>query len=161
MTDKNCLAPSTLKCINKDFRNYYKKKTANNIKKRLHEYDNDRIIQLFLRKMANYLVEYRAGIFIDKIGYFFVYKHPFKFAPSLTRNHLKPYMLTFIPTENSMFRYWSMDFKFNRNLRARMEKNVKSGYRYLNLMNGVSKKEYMYIGAVPNVLRDKKIDDNI
>lgn len=154
-TDKNCLAPNKIKCINKDFRDYYKRRTTDNIKKRLHEYDNDRIIQLFLKKMADYLIEYRAGILINKIGYFFVYKHPFKFAPSLTRNHLKPYMLTFIPTESSIFKYWSMDFKFNRSLRQRMETNVKKGYRYLNMMNGASKKEYMYIGAVPSAIRQK------
>lgn len=160
-TDKNCLAPNKIKCINKDFRKYYNHKMKDLKHKKIHEYENDKIIQLFLTKMADYLIENRAGILIDKIGYFFVYRHPFKFLPTIGKSHLKPYMLTFIPTEKSIFKYWSMDFKFNRNLRLRMESNIKKGYRYLNLMNGVTKKEYMYIGALPNALRDKKINDVI
>lgn len=158
--NKNCLAPNTLKCVNKDFRNFYRKKTVDIMHKRLHHYDNDKIIQLFLKKMAEKLIENRAGVHINKIGYFFVYKHPFKFPPSLYRRHLKPFMLTFIPTENSIFKYWSMDFKFNTTLRLKMEANIKKGYRYLNMINGVSKKEYLYMGATPNVFRDKKIKEN-
>lgn len=158
---KNCLAPSPIKCVNKDFRDFYRKETADATHKRLHHYDNDKIIQLFLKKVAEKVIEYRAGVHINKIGYFFVYKHPFnKFPPSLYRKHLKPFMLTFIPTENSIFKYWSMDFKFNRVLREKMEANIKKGYRYLNMINGVSKKEWMYIGAVPNAIRDKKLREN-
>lgn len=158
---KNCIAPSPIKCVNKDFRNFYKMKTSEIKEKRLHEYDNDRIIQLFLKKVGEKLLEYRSGVHINKIGYFFVYKHPFdKFVPSLYKNHLKPYMFTFIPTENSIFKYWSMDFKFIRSMENKLRENIKKGYRYLNMINGVSKKEYMYIGAVPNAIRDKKIREN-
>lgn len=157
---KNCIAPHHLKCVNKDFRNFYRKKTSHILDKRLHEYTNDRIIMLFLKKMTEKLIEYRAGVYIDKIGYFFVYKHPFKFPPRLYLPHLKPYMLTFIPTENSIFKYWSMDFKFNRSLMHKMEDNVRKGYRYLNLMMGVSKKEYMYIGAVHSAIVNRKNQKN-
>lgn len=156
---KNGLAPSTIKCIDKDFRNFYRKETVNIKHKRLHEYDNDRIIRLFLKKVSEKLIEYRAGVHINKIGYFFIYRHPFRFPPSY-RDHLKTYMPTFVPTEGSIFKYWSMDFKFVQSLQAKLQKNVKKGYRYLNMINGVSKKEYMYIGAVPNAIRDKKIRDN-
>lgn len=152
---KNGIAPYPLQCVNKDFRDFYKKKTRDIKEKRLHEYDNDRIIQLFLKKVGDNLVENRAGVHIHKIGYFFVYKHPFKFAPRYLP-HLKPYMLTFIPTENSIFKYWSMDFKFEHGLVQRMEQNVKKGYRYLNLMMGVTSKEYMYLGAVNSALVNKK-----
>lgn len=152
----NCTTPSTLKVVNKDFRNFYKKKTADIKNRRLHEYDNDRIIQLFLQKVGEKIVENRAGVHIEKIGYFFVYRHPFKFPPRLYLPHLKPYMLTFLPTDNSIFKYWSMDFKFNRSLQTKMEQNVKRGYRYLNLMMGVSKKEYMYIGAVRGAKDNRK-----
>lgn len=152
----NCTTPSTLKVVNKDFRNFYKKKTADIKNRRLHEYDNDRIIQLFLQKVGEKTVENRAGVHIEKIGYFFVYRHPFKFPPRLYLPHLKPYMLTFLPTDNSIFKYWSMDFKFNRSLQTKMEQNVKRGYRYLNLMMGVSKKEYMYIGAVRGAKDNRK-----
>lgn len=155
---KNGIAPDTLKVVNKDFRNFYKKQTRHIIDKRLHEYDNDRIIQLFLKKVGENLIENRAGVHIDKIGYFFVYRHPFIFPPRIGLPHLKPYMLTFIPTENSIFKYWSMDFKFNRTLMQKMEQNVKKGYRYLNLMMGVTKKEYMYIGAVNSAKVNRKIE---
>ena len=40
---------NNLKIINKDFRNYYRNATKNDKKIRLHEYDNDRIIQLFTK----------------------------------------------------------------------------------------------------------------
>lgn len=152
---KNGIAPHPIKCVNKDFRNFYKSKTREIKHKRLHEYDNDRIIQLFLKKLGDKLIENRSGVHINKIGYFFVYRHPFKFAPRYLP-HLKPYMLTFIPTEGSIFKYWSMDFKFDKGLRQRMEANVKKGYRYLNLMMGVTKKEYMYIGAVNSAIVNKK-----
>lgn len=157
---RNCLAPNHIKCVNTDFRNFYRKETAHIKNKRLHHYENDRIIQLFLKKVSEKLIEYRAGIHINKIGYFFVYKHPFKFPPTF-RNHLKPYHLTFVPTENSIFKYWCMDFEFNRTLVKKLDTNIKNGFRYLNMINGVSKKEYMYIGAVPNAIRDKKIRDNV
>jgi hypothetical protein len=157
---RNCLAPNPIKCVNVDFRNFYRKETENIKHKRLHHYENDRIIQLFLKKVSEKLLEYRAGIHINRIGYFFVYKHPFRFPP-IFRHHLRPYYLTFIPTENSIFKYWSMDFEFNRRLVKQLDDNVKKGYRYLNMINGVSKKEYMYIGAVPNAIRDKKIRDNV
>ena len=158
---RNGIAPNPIKCVNKDFRNYYRSKTVNIKHKRLHHYENDRIIQLFLKKVSEKLLEYRAGIHIKKIGYFFIYRHPFKFPPSAYKKHLKNYLLTFIPTENSIFKYWSMDFKFVKTLQEKVDKNVKKGYRYLNMINGVSKKEYMYIGAVPNAIRDKKIRDNV
>ena len=156
---KNCIAPNKLKTVNKDFRNFYKKETVDIKHKRIHEYQNDQIIQLFLKKMTEKLVENRAGIHINKIGYFFVYKHPFKFPPRPYFPHLKPFMLTFIPTEGSIFKYWSMDFKFNRTLVQKMESNVRKGYRYLNLMMGVTKKDYMYIGAVNSALKNKKLKE--
>ena len=156
---KNCIAPNKLKVVNKDFRNFYNKYTVDMKDKRIHEYQNDQIIQLFLKKMGETLVENRSGVHLNKIGYFFVYKHPFKFPPRLYFNHLKPYMLTFIPTEGSIFKYWSMDFKFNRTLTQKMESNVKNGYRYLNLMMGVTKKDYMYLGAVNSALVNKKLKE--
>lgn len=152
---KNGIAPHTIQCINKDFRDFYKKKTQDAKDRRLHEYENDRIIQLFLQKVSERLVENRAGVHINKIGYFFVYRHPFKFPPR-SLPHLKSYMLTFIPTENSIFKYWSMDFKFDKGLVRKMEENVRKGYRYLNLMMGVTKREYMYLGAVNSAIVNKK-----
>ena len=139
----------------------YKRRTRDIIDQRLHEYVNDRIIMLFLKKIGEKLIEYRAGVHINKIGYFFVYRHPFKFPPRVFPPHLRRYMFTFIPTENSIVKYWSMDFKFNKNLVEKLNANVKKGYRYLNLIMGVTKKEYMYLGAVNSakVNRKKEKDD--
>lgn len=160
VTDKTCMSPSPLKTLNKDFRNFYRKQTKDIMHKRLHHYDNDRIMSLFFKKMSEDLVEYRAGIHIKKLGYFFIYKHPFKFPPSAYLNHMKPYYPTFIPTENSVVKYWSMDFKFNRVLVAKIDTYIRKGYRYLNMINGVSKKDYMYLGAAMNSIRYKKIKEN-
>ena len=59
---KNGVAANPIKCTNKDFRNYYKRRTRDIIDQRLHEYVNDRIIMLFLKKIGEKLIEYRAGV---------------------------------------------------------------------------------------------------
>jgi len=64
-------------------------------------------------------------------------------------------MPTFIPTENSIFKYWSMDFKFSTKIMEGIDNNIKNGYRYLNLMNGVSKTDYIYLGASNKAITDK------
>ncbi len=154
-TCKNCLAPSTLKVLDKDFRNFYRKKTKNNIKKRLHHYDNDRIIRLFLKKVGDKMIENRSGVLINRIGYFFVYKHPFIFRTRIGMKHLKRYIPTFIPIENSIFKYWSMDFKFSTKIVNGIDNRIKNGYRYLNLMNGINKSDYIYLGASNRAITEK------
>ena len=154
-TCKNCLAPSTLKVLDKDFRNFYRKKTKNNIKKRLHHYDNDKIIRLFLKKIGDKMIENRSGVLINRIGYFFVYKHPFVFRTRIGMKHLKRYIPTFIPIENSIFKYWSMDFKFSTKIVNGIDNRIKNGYRYLNLMNGINKSDYIYIGASNRAITEK------
>ena len=154
-TCKNCLAPSILKVLDKDFRNFYRKKTKNNIKKRLHHYDNDRIIRLFLKKVGDKMIENRSGVLINRIGYFFVYKHPFIFRTRIGMKHLKRYIPTFIPIENSIFKYWSMDFKFSTKIVNGIDNRIKNGYRYLNLMNGINKSDYIYLGASNRAITEK------
>lgn len=155
---KNCICPVKKRIVNKPFRDYYRKETKNIKHLRLHEYDNDRIIQLFMKKVSEGIVENRAGVHINKIGYFFVYRHPFEFPPTINgKHHLKRYMPTFIPTENSIFKYWSMDFKFERPIYARIDSKIKEGYRYLNLMLGVTKRDYMYLGAAKKAIRYKTL----
>ena len=56
---------NNLKIINKDFRNYYRNVTKNDKKIRLHEYDNDRIIQLFTKKVAKNIL-YFYNKYIDE-----------------------------------------------------------------------------------------------
>lgn len=154
-TCKNCIAPSTLKVLDKDFRNFYRKKTKNNIKKRLHHYDNDKIIRLFLKKIGDKMIENRSGVLINRIGYFFVYKHPFVFRTRIGMKHLKRYIPTFIPIENSIFKYWSMDFKFSTKIVNGIDNRIKNGYRYLNLMNGINKSDYIYLGASNRAITEK------
>ena len=154
-TCKNCLAPSTLKVLDKDFRNFYRKKTKNNIKNRLHHYDNDKIIRLFLKKIGDKMIENRSGVLINRIGYFFVYKHPFVFRTRIGMKHLKRYIPTFIPIENSIFKYWSMDFKFSTKIVNGIDNRIKNGYRYLNLMNGINKSDYIYLGASNRAITEK------
>ena len=159
-TCKNCLAPSTLKVLDKDFRNFYRKKTKNNIKKRLHHYDNDKIIRLFLKKIGDKMIENRSGVLINRIGYFFVYKHPFVFRTRIGMKHLKRYIPTFIPIENSIFKYWSMDFKFSTKIVNGIDNRIKNGYRYLNLMNGINKSDYIYLGASNRAITEKNNTHN-
>ena len=159
-TCKNCIAPSTLKVLDKDFRNFYRKKTKNNIKKRLHHYDNDKIIRLFLKKIGDKMIENRSGVLINRIGYFFVYKHPFVFRTRIGMKHLKRYIPTFIPIENSIFKYWSMDFKFSTKIVNGIDNRIKNGYRYLNLMNGINKSDYIYLGASNRAITEKNNTHN-
>lgn len=131
------LAPKYKRSNNKDFRNYYKRRTRANISDRLHEYDNDRILSLFWKKSATYMVERRAGVVVDKIGYFFVYGHPFKFY-NTRRQNIDEYRPTFLPTDGSIFRFWLMDYEFIHPIVKNVkEKTKKKGYRYLNLMNAL------------------------
>lgn len=155
---RNAICPADKSITNKPFRDYYRKQTKDIKQLRLHEYTNDKIIHLFMKKVAEGIVENRAGVHINKIGYFFVYRHPFEFPPSINgKPHLRRYMPTFIPTENSIFKYWSMDFKFEKSIYARIKERVEKGYRYLNLMLGVTKKDYMYLGAAKKAIRYKTL----
>lgn len=158
MNRKNCIAPHDIKVVNKDFRDFYRKETANIKHKRLHEYTNDRIIQLFMKKVTQGVIENRAGVHINKIGYFFVYRHPFVALSEINKfRYLKRYMPTFIPTENSIFKYWSMDFKFEYTVYKRIDEMLKKGVRYLNLMLGVTKADHMYLGAAKKAIRLKNL----
>ena len=159
---KNGMSPEMLKVVDKDFRNYYRQKTANNIPKRLHEYTNDKIIRLFLKKVAEEIVRNRAGVHIDKIGYFYNHMIPFKFTPSFTRKiNLKKYYTTFIPTHDSLFKYWLMDFKFNHNIVKNMNERVDKGVKYLNMINGVSEEDYFYQGVNKSALYKLKKQNNV
>lgn len=133
---------------NKDFRNYYKRRTADNMEGRLHEYVNDRILKLFIKKVADRLVNYRAGVNIKRIGYFFIFRRPFDFYRRETKRfkHLKKYMPAFIPTTRSIFRYYSIDHEFHHKIYKRLNERVNQGYRYLNMIKGVGNKRYIYQG---------------
>lgn len=115
-----------------------------------------RIIKVFIEKLGNHIVESRAGVLVKRIGYFCVYRHPFIFAPSLTRHHLRNYRIIHITNHNCIFRYYMMDYKFSNHLQKRVDKKVKEGQRYLNMMMGVTSMEDMYLGALPGAIRARR-----
>lgn len=132
------LCYNKLKVNNKDFRDFYKKETKKNIKGRLHEYDNDKIIKLFLKKTADYLIEKPAGVHLKNIGYFHVFMIPYERVSRYDGSIQPRYKLTFTPTDKSYFKYWSMDYQFREKLDTRLKNKIKSGYKYYNLANAVS-----------------------
>lgn len=140
------LSYNKLKVNNKDFRNFYKRETKSNVKGRLHEYTNDKIIRLFLNKVANYIVEHPAGVYIDRIGYFHVYMIPYERVSRFNGKINPRYKLTFVPTDRSIFRYWSMDYQFRNKIVNNFNKKIKDGYRYLNLSDSVSNIDPYIIG---------------
>lgn len=140
------LAKADRPIVKWDFRSYYKKVTKHERDKRLHEYTNDRIIRLFVKKVVDRIINNRSGVHINRIGYFYVHMIPFKL-------HIKyngmphRYQLAFVPTDRSIFKYWGMDFTFNSALKKAVQKRVKEGYRYLNMIKGVSKVDHFYLGV--------------
>ena len=87
---------NNLKIINKDFRNYYRNVTKNDKKIRLHEYDNDRIIQLFTKKVAKNIIESKSGVHIKRLGYFYNHRIPWIIFPIKTKKHAYKYITSFI-----------------------------------------------------------------
>ena len=130
-----------------DFRNYYRKVTAHEKNKRLHEYENDRIIRLFIKKIQERLLTNRSGVHIHRIGYFYVHMLPFNLLWNYKNKKVNKYQLAFIPTDNSIFKYWGMDFHFARKLNKEVQDRIKDGYRYLNMIKGLSRVDHYYLGV--------------
>ena len=140
------LSKEDKKIYGNGFRDYYKKRTILEKDKRLHEYDNDRIIRLFIKKLKDKIINTPSGVHINRIGYFYVHMIPFNIK-WYTIKKIKKYHPTFIPTEASIFKFWTMDFHFSRNLINEIQKRVKDGYRYLNMIKGISRTDYYYLGV--------------
>lgn len=133
--------------INKDFRDYYRKRTSKDISKRLHEYDNDRIISLFTKKLAEKVVENKSGVHVKRLGYFYNHRVPWIIFPIKTKKHTYKYVTTFIPTKGSSLKYWSFDFKWQVILVKKLKEKINAGYGYLNMIKGLSKWNGFYLGA--------------
>lgn len=142
----------------RDFRKFYLNKTKNNKKNRLDDYENDRIIRLFINKLKTKLIEYPSGIHINRIGYFYVHMLPFNMMWNYKNQKVNKYHLTFVPTFRSIFKFWSMDFHFTRSLGERLQNRIKNGYRYLNMIRAVTKKDYYYLGVNKNSFIQYKIN---
>lgn len=144
------LASAEKPVVKQYFKSFYKRATKHNKEERIHEYVNDRIIRLFLKKVHDRLINNRSGVHIRRIGYFYVHMVPFK--PSLAKR-LNRYQVAFVPTHNSIFKYWSMDFCFDITIRNKVQERIKNGYRYLNMINGVTTSDNFYLGATKYALR--------
>lgn len=129
------------------FRNYYRKATADEKNKRLHEHVNDRIIRLFIKKVKEKIVENRSGVHIHRMGYFYVHMLPFNMMWNYKNQKVYKYQLAFVPTDNSVFKFWGMDFHFGKELNKKLQDRIKNGYRYLNMIKGVTKVDHYYLGV--------------
>lgn len=136
----------TQKIVRHDFRKFYRKATRDNIPKRLQDFENDRIIRLFLNKVSDRIATNKAGVHIKRIGYFYVHMIPFKFY-TITTNLPYKYQLAFIPTDKSIFKFWGMDFQFSSPLQKKVQAMYKKGHRWLNMIQGVTKIDHFYLGA--------------
>lgn len=136
--------------VKQHFKSFYKRATKANIKGRIHEYVNDRIIRLFMKKVHERLINNRSGVHIKRIGYFYVHMVPFKVMHGKKLNR---YQIAFVPTDRSIFKYWGMDFMFDSTIKKQVQERVKKGYRYLNMIKGVTKVDYFYLGAPKYSLR--------
>ena len=126
------LTYNKLKVKNKDFRNFYKKETKDIKHKRIHEYDNDKIIGLFLKKVGENIVNKPSGVLIQNIGYFHIYMIPYERVSRYGLGILSRYKITFTPTDKSIFRNWSMDYHFSEVITKKLKKKLKEGYKYYN-----------------------------
>ncbi|MDR1019037.1 MAG: hypothetical protein LBM02_10105 [Lachnospiraceae bacterium] len=131
---------------NKPFRDFYKRKTKHEIDTRLHEYVNDRIIGAFMKKLEDRLINTPSGVHISRMGYFYVHMVPFN-VKNYTFRRVGRYYLTFIATYGSIFKYWTMDYHFSSEINSKMRKRLKEGYRYLNMMRGLSSADYFHVGV--------------
>lgn len=151
--------------VKQHFKKFYKKATKHNMAGRIHEYVNDRIIRLFLKKVHERLINNRSGVHIKRIGYFYVHMVPFNI---FYKKSLNKYQVAFVPTDKSIFKFWSMDFFFDARIGKRVQERVKNGYRYLNMIKGVTKEDNFYLGAnyhalrqYHKILKHKKIHNEI
>ena len=130
-----------------DFRNFYKRQTVDIKSQRLHDYENDRIIRLFLKKVRDRLINNPAGVHIKRIGYFYVHMIPFNLLWNYKGQKVHKYHPCFVPTDNSVFKFWTMDFHFTRSLVKSIRDRLKNGHRYLNMIKGVTVVDHFYLGA--------------
>ena len=106
-------------------------------------------------KLKDKIINTPSGVHINRIGYFYVHMIPFNIK-WYTIKKIKKYHPTFIPTEASIFKFWTMDFHFSRNFVNEIQKRVKDGYRYLNMIKGISRTDYYYLGVNKYSLKQKK-----
>jgi len=133
---------SIYSALNKDFRDYYKKQTQDNKAGRLHEYVNDKIINLFWKKVGEQISEHRSGVYVENIGYFFNLMSPMtQFIGHIKCPRYQPILA---PTENSPFLYW--DVTFNRCIKRAVQVAINNGKCYINLMNSIIKTRTFLMG---------------
>lgn len=155
--NKSCLAPQYKSAVKDDFsKSYTAYMRKKRIKTRLSKLEANKVINRFLEILGEQISESRSGVLVKRIGYFCVYRHPFIFPP---RNwaHLKNYRAIHINNERCIFKYYMMDYYFNRKIQENIEKKVRDGQRYLNLMMGITTKDDMYKGSVASSIKKRKL----
>lgn len=144
------------KVFGTEFRDYYRKATKND-KRKLDRTDNEKIIRLFIKKLVEKITINPSGVHIRRIGYFYVHMMPFNVLWGYKGKYVFKYHPCFIPTRNSIFKFWGMDFHFSRKLNADIQQRINDGYRYLNMIRGVSDVDYYYLGTHRYSWRQHKI----
>lgn len=157
-----CLAPVLNSSLQDDFGksyNAYMKKHRLE-KRKLSKLEANKVINKFLELLALEIAASRTGVLVKRIGYFTVYRHPFVFPPRKYMHHLKDYRVIHISNHRCIFKYYMMDYFFNRKIQKDIDERVKNGQRYINLMMGVAKKNDMYIGAIKSAIIKRKEYEN-
>lgn len=131
-----------LDTLGKDFIDYYDKKFY---KKHLLIPPKlaNKIMGRFFEMLSDMIISSRSGVYLEGMGYFFVFTHPFKISSKLT--YMKKHRLVFVPTKNSPFKNYTLDWSFSRNMNTRLRKSIAKGYRYLNMLPAIMDK--LHIGV--------------
>lgn len=103
------------------------------------------IVEYFWKRVGEDLVENIGGVYLNNIGYFYVWRLPPNLKRIYTPNVPQIYLyhtnhkilsFTFIPTHTKRYMHvYSMDNKFTKPLVNKLSKNILKGYRYRNYMH--------------------------
>lgn len=111
-------------------------------KKIMTKYLMSKVGTSFFDEVAHQLVESKGGVSLRRFGYFFIHRIPRKLRYkrliagekiNITYNHHTDHTIyapVFVPKRSKALSIWSMDGKFSRVLKVRLNKNLRSGYRY-------------------------------
>lgn len=124
------------------FKYYREKSKYRTVSNTPREVQHTRLINTFWRKVANRTIENKAGVYIEKFGYFCIgMSMERQLAPTPDKKdiYINPhtdnyrYYPLFIPDRNTMsFKVFTMDRNFSRKLKKKLQLKLKAGFKYLN-----------------------------
>lgn len=100
-----------------------------------------KVVARIFKKIRDHMIDHPSGVHMEGIGYFFVFMVPFH--RTFTYKGLREYQGTFVPTYGSKIKNWCFDFALSKKIFKGVRKRVRSGHRYLNMINGVSRNHYI------------------